>query len=307
MLRTIGFRLLQAVIVVFCLETFTMVTVRLTPGGPFADEKAMPKHIRERVEKEFGLDKTIPEQVVLNWKNFLKEGDFGLSTSLFGRSVREIIFGAFPVSLTLGICAMIVALLVGIPSGVIAALRHNQLIDYSSMVVAMIGICIPAFVLGPLLQLWVARNADWLSTAGWERPSDVILPAITLGLAVAAYIARLTRGGMLDVLSEDFIRTARAKGVSPFKIITRHALRPALLPAVTYMGPAFAAIITGSFVVETIFQVPGMGQHFVTAVTSKDYFLLQGLVLFYGLLLAGANLTVDILLATMNPRLRANH
>ena len=304
MLRTVVHRLLQAIIVVFCLETFTMVAVRLTPGGPFSDEKAMQPHIRERVEKEFGLDQSIPRQVVLNWKNFVTKGDFGLSTSLFGRSVREIIAGAFPVSLTLGLAAMVVALVIGIPSGIIAALRHNHLIDYGSMVIAMVGICVPAFVLGPLFQLWIARSVPWLSAAGWERPSDIILPSITLGLAVAAYIARLTRGGMLDVLSQDFIRTARAKGVPTLQIITRHALRPALLPAVTYMGPAFAAIITGSFVVETIFQVPGMGQHFVTAVTSKDYFLLQGLVLFYGLLMAVANLTVDIVLAAMNPRLR---
>lgn len=304
MLRTIVKRLFQAIIVVFCLETFTMFAVRLTPGGPFSDEKAMQPHIRERVEKEWGLDKPIPTQVYLNWKNLLTKGDFALSTSLQGRSVREIIMGAFPVSLTLGIGAMFVALLVGIPSGVLAALKHNQAIDYLSMFVAMIGICVPAFVLGPIFQLWIANKLDWLNVAGWADPTDIILPALTLGLAVAAYIARLTRGGMLDVLSEDFIRTARAKGVPIFKVVTRHALRPALLPAVTYMGPAFAAIITGSFVVETIFQIPGMGQHFVTSVTSKDYFLLQGLVLFYGLLLASANLVVDILLAAMNPRLR---
>lgn len=302
--RFIAKRLFQAIIVVFCLETFTMFAVRLTPGGPFADEKMMQPHIRERVEKQWGLDKPITTQVYMNWKKFLTEGDFSLSTSLQGRSVREIIMGAFPVSLTLGIGAMFVALLVGIPSGILAALKHNQAIDYLSMCIAMVGICVPAFVLGPMFQLWIANNLDWLNVAGWAEPTDIILPSITLGLAVAAYIARLTRGGMLDVLSEDFIRTARAKGVPLHKVVTRHALRPALLPAVTYMGPAFAAIITGSFVVETIFQVPGMGQHFVTSVTSKDYFLLQGLVLFYGLLLASANLVVDIVLAAMNPRLR---
>ena len=178
------------------------------------------------------------------------------------------------------------------------------MIDYGSMIFAMAGICVPAFVLGPLLQLWIARNFDSLNVAGWERPSDILLPAFTLGVGVAAYVARLTRGGMLDILSQDYIRTARAKGVPTFTILRRHALRPALLPTVTFLGPAFAAIITGSFVVETVFQVPGMGQHFITAVTSKDYFLLQGIVLFYGDLMGGANLLVDIALAAMNPRLR---
>jgi len=304
LLRTVVQRLLQTIAVVFCLVSFTFFAVRLIPGNPFADEKAIQPHLRERVAEPFGLNESWGKQFVLFWKNVLTEGDFGMSTSLFGRSVNEIMATAFPVSLTLGAGAMLVSLLIGIPSGVVAALRHNRLIDYASMVLAMIGICIPTFVLGPLLQLWVARNLPWINVAGWERPSDIILPSFTLGLVVAAYVARLTRGGMLDVLAQDYIQTARAKGLPAFRIITRHALRPALLPAITYLGPAFAAVITGSFVVETIFAVPGMGQHFVTAVTTKDYFLLQGLVLFYGTLMGGANLLVDIVLAAMNPRLR---
>lgn len=304
MLRTIFHRLMQTIIVVFVLVSFTFVAVRLIPGNPFADEKAMQPHLRERVAEPFGLNDSYPEQFLLYWKNILTRGDFGLSTSLFGRSVNEIIAHSFPVSLMLGICAMTVALLIGIPSGVLAALRKNSMIDYGSMIFAMAGICVPAFVLGPLMQLWIARKFDFLNVAGWERPSDIILPAIALGVGVAAYVARLTRGGMLDILSQDYIRTARAKGVPTFTILRRHALRPALLPTVTFLGPAFAAIITGSFIVETIFQVPGLGQHFITAVTSKDYFLLQGIVLFYGMLMGGANLLVDITLAAMNPRLR---
>ncbi len=304
MLRFILSRFLQTALVVFCLVSFTHVTIRMIPGNPFADEKAMQPHLRERVAEAFGLNESFGNQFVSWWSNVLTKGDFGLSTSLFGRSVNEILTSAFPVSLTLGLGAMFIALMIGIPSGVIASLRHNGWIDYGSMILAMIGICIPAFVLGPLFQLWIARNVSWLSSAGWERPTDILLPALTLGLAVAAYVARLTRGGMLEVLSQDYIRTARAKGVPGHTIILRHALRPALLPVVTYLGPAFAAVITGSFVVETIFQIPGLGQHFVTAVTSKDYFLLPGLVLFYGCLMGLANLVIDIVLTILNPRLR---
>ena len=304
MLRTILSRLLQTLVVVFVLVSCTFVAVRLIPGNPFVSDKALSAHEQAQLEKTFGLDKTGPEQYVLLWKNILTEGDFGLSTSLKGREVSEIIRQACPVSLIVGTTALIISVLVGIPLGVVAALRKNGIIDYLSMIIAMAGICIPAFVLGPLLQLLVARPFASLNVAGWDRPSDLMLPAITLSVGVAAYLARLTRGGMLEILTQDFIRTARAKGASAFTIITRHALRPALMPAVTFLGPAFAAIITGSFVVETIFQVPGMGQHFVNAVTSKDTFLIIGLVTFYGILMGAANLLVDIVLAAMNPRLR---
>jgi oligopeptide transport system permease protein len=304
MLRIVFHRLLQTLVVVFALVSFTFVAVRLVPGNPFVSDKALPEHLKATAEKTFGLDGTWGEQYVIWWRSVLTKGDFGPSTSLFGRSVNEIIVQSFPTSLLLGLVAMTIALLIGIPSGVLAALRKNSMIDYGSMVFAMAGICIPGFVLGPLLQLWLARNSTFFNVAGWESPADILLPAITLGVGVAAYVARLTRGGMLDILSQDFIRTARAKGVPTFTILRRHALRPALLPTVTFLGPAFAAIITGSFVVETIFMVPGMGQHFVTAVTSKDYFLLQAMVLFYGLLIGGANFLVDVAQAAMNPRLR---
>jgi len=304
MLRIVFHRLLQTIVVVFVLVSFTFVAVRLVPGNPFVSDKALPEHLQESVYKSFGLNGTWGEQYVIWWRNVLTKGDFGPSTSLFGRSVNEIITQSFPTSLLLGLVAMTIALLIGIPSGVLAALRKNSMIDYGSMIFAMAGICIPGFVLGPLLQLWVARHSNFFNVAGWESPADILLPAITLGVGVAAYVARLTRGGMLDILSQDFIRTARAKGVPTFTILRRHALRPALLPTVTFLGPAFAAIITGSFVVETIFMVPGMGQHFVTAVTSQDYFLLQAIVLFYGLLIGGANFLVDVAQAAMNPRLR---
>jgi len=304
MLRTLAKRILQTLVVVFFLESFAFVAVRAMPGGPFTSDKAIPEHILAETKAAYGLDKSTPEQFLIFWKKLLLEGDLGPSTSMFGRSVMEIISQTFPVSLTLGICAMIVGIGIGIPLGIIAALKKNGLIDYLSMFIALGGICIPAFVLGPLLQMFIARHSIAFNVAGWDSPIDIILPALTLGIGVAAYVARLTRGGMLDVLSQDYIRTAIAKGVSQKDIVIKHSLRGALTPAVTYLGPAFAAIITGSFVVETIFQVPGMGQHFVTAVTSKDYFIVQGLVLFYGILMGGANLLVDIALALLNPRLR---
>jgi oligopeptide transport system permease protein len=304
MFRLIISRVLQAFAVVFFLFTLTFFAIRAIPGDPLStDDKSMPTHVKEKIEEYYGLDKPLIVQYGRYVKNVLK-GDLGLSTSKPGRTVNEIIVQSLPASLLVGIGGITVAVLLGIPMGVLAALRKNSWIDYTSMAVAMVGICIPTFVLGPLLQLWVASKTDWINVAGWDYAVDIILPSITLGVGSAAYLARLTRGGMLEILSQDYIRTAKAKGVPMLPIVVKHTLRGAMMPAVTFLGPAFAAIITGSFIVETIFQVPGMGQHFVNAVTSKDYALLQGLVIFYGFLMAGANLLVDIALLLLNPRLR---
>lgn len=304
MLRLILKRLFQTLIVVICLETFTFFAVRAAPGSPFAGEKSLPDHVRAQLESEFAMDKGVVEQYGIFWKKVIFEGDFGPSMTINDYQASEIIAESFPVSFQLGLLAMIIGIGIGMPLGIFAALRRNGIIDYTSMILAMAGICIPSFVLGPLLQIGIAANVPFLNVAGWNGPADIFLPALTLGVGVAAYIARLTRGGMLEVLSQDFIRTARAKGVPTRQIVTRHALRGALIPAVTFLGPAFAAVITGSFVVETIFNIPGMGQHFVNAVTKSDYTLLQALVLFYGILMGVANLLVDIVLAWLNPRLR---
>jgi oligopeptide transport system permease protein len=191
-----------------------------------------------------------------------------------------------------------------VPLGVVSAVRKNTWVDYSGMAVAMIGICVPAFIIGPLLQITLALNVPIFKVAGWNGPLDIILPAFTLGLVSAAYLARLSRGGMLEILSQDYIRTAHAKGVPERQVITRHALRGGLLPAVAYIGPAFAGLITGSFVVETIFQVPGMGQHFVNGVKARDPFLVQGVVLFFGVLIVFMNLAADIITGLLNPRVR---
>lgn len=304
MLKTILSRLIQTVVVVFLLVTFTFFAARAMPGNPFAGEKSNSAEERAALEAYYGLDKPLPVQYVRYWGNIISKGDFGPSISMKGRQVTDILAQSFPVSLALGLISLTLGMCLGIPLGIIAALNHNKLWDYLSMIIAMAGICIVAFVLGPVFQINIAKPLQSLNVAGWSRPSDIILPSITLSFGVAAYLARLTRGGMLDVLSQDYIRTARAKGLPPLQIITKHALRPALMPAVTYLGPAFAAIITGSFVVENIFLVPGMGQHFVTGITSKDFNLILGLVLFYGILMGIANLLSDLALIFMDPKLR---
>jgi oligopeptide transport system permease protein len=296
MLKIILSRVIQTIVVVFVLVTFVFFAVRAIPGNPFASDKATSAEEEAALKAYYGLDKPLPVQYVNYWKNILVDGDFGDSLAMKGRKVSTLISESFPVSLKLGVISLILGMLIGIPLGIVAALFHNRWQDYLAMVVAMAGICVVAFVLGPIFQI--------SNVAGWSRTSDIILPSITLCFGVAAYLARLTRGGMLDVLSQDYIRTAHAKGVPTLQIIVKHAIRPALMPAVTFLGPAFAAIITGSFVVETIFLVPGMGQYFVLGIQSKDYNLVLGLVLFYGILMGIANLLSDIALIFMDPKLR---
>jgi len=304
MLKIIFSRVIQTIVVVFVLVTFVFFAVRAIPGNPFASDKATSAEEEAALKAYYGLDKPLPVQYVNYWKNILVDGDFGDSLAMKGRKVSTLISESFPVSLKLGVISLILGMLIGIPLGIVAALFHNRWQDYLAMVVAMAGICVVAFVLGPIFQISIAAPLDWFNVAGWSRTSDIILPSITLCFGVAAYLARLTRGGMLDVLSQDYIRTAHAKGVPTLQIIVKHAIRPALMPAVTFLGPAFAAIITGSFVVETIFLVPGMGQYFVLGIQSKDYNLVLGLVLFYGILMGIANLLSDIALIFMDPKLR---
>ncbi len=305
MYKAILSRILQTLIVVFTLVSVCFLIVHALPGNPFTGERAMDDVVIQRMEASFGLDKPVLVQLGLYWKNLLLHGDMGASMNFKGVPVSSILGQSFPVSFQLGIVAMLMGCGIGMPLGIVAALYRNKWPDYLSMVVAMMGICLPSFVVGPLLQLYVAKPMPMLNIAGWMQAQDVLLPALTLGFGVAAYVARLMRGGMLEVLNQDYIRTARAKGVKTLDILLKHALRPAITPTVTFLGPAFAAVMTGSFVVETIFGVPGMGQHFVDAVTAKDLFLIVGLVLFYGILMGLANLAVDIILMFLNPRLRA--
>lgn len=296
-------RLGQGLIILLCLITITFTLVRMMPGDPLTDEKALPAHVIENNRAYYHLDEPLPVQYFYYLKNIC-QGDLGGSMSKDDRPVIDIIRHAFPVSLTLGVAAMLIALGIGIPAGVISALKKNSLIDYGTMTFAMLGISIPSFVIGPLLAMGIASHSTTLKVAGWGDPFDWILPSITLGLATAAYIARITRGGMLEVINQDYIRTARAKGLSPSRVVIKHALRGGIIPAIAYVGPAFAMLVSGSFIVETIFQVPGLGQHFINATTARDYNILQGVVLLFGILIVIANLAADLALIALNPRLR---
>ena len=296
-------RLGQGVLVIFVLETITFFLVRMLPGNPFLGERKLPQHVMEQLNALYGLDQSGIVQYFNYWKGILMHGDFGPSLVREGLQVSQIIGEAFPVSLALGVVGMLIAIIIGIPAGMLSACYRNRWPDACLMLLAMLGICIPAFVVGPVFGKTLG-TLPGLSVAGWDSPLCIVLPALTLGLINAAYLARLTRGGMLEVLSQEYIRTARAKGAGGLRIMFIHALRSGLLPAVSYLGPAFAALITGSFVVENCFQVPGMGLHFVNATTDRDYFLIQGLVLCYGILIVAANLIVDLVLVALNPRLR---
>lgn len=304
MLRLIISRVIQGIFTLFVLVTLTFFLVRAMPGSPYTEEKAIPAHVLQRMKEYTGLDKPVMVQYVTYLKNLVVNQDLGDLIKKDGVKVSEIISESFPVSLGLGVMSIAIALMIGIPAGVIAAVRKNTVVDFSCLAFAMVGICLPSFVIGPLLAVSAGLGLKSLNVAGWSSPGDWILPAVTLGFINAAYLARLARGGMLDVLSQDYIRTAKAKGVPPTRIIIRHALRGGLIPAVAFIGPAFAGMISGSFVIETIFQIPGMGQHFVNAATDREFFLIQGLVLFYGFLIVGANLLADLAQIALNPRLR---
>lgn len=330
MFRFIFRRLLETIPVLFVLATVTFFMLRLVPGGPFTAEKAVSKEIMRNLEAHYGLDKPLLNQFgaylwditpkrfapwhLADGPDFDDNADFDLKAS-FGidlgpsfkypnRTVNEIIANKLPASLELGLLALSVALALGIPLGVIAAMKRNTGIDYSASTLAMVGICVPTFVMGPLFVLFFSLKLGWFSASGCYFASDRVLPAATLGLVYAAYIARLTRGGMLEVLNQDFIRTARAKGASETRIVLKHALRGGLLPVVTFLGPAIAGIISGSFVIETIFQIPGLGREFVTSAFNRDYTLVSGTVLLYAVLIIALNLLVDVVQVWLNPRLK---
>ncbi len=304
MIRIIISRIGQGILTLLVLVTLTFFIVRIMPGSPYSDDKKIPAHALKRMKEYTGLDQPLHIQYGRYLKNIIIHRDLGDLIKKDGVKVSEIIAESFPVSLALGLLSIGIALIVGVPAGVIAAVRKNTSMDFTCLAGAMVGICLPSFVIGPLLAVTAGLNIKSLNVAGWASPTDWILPAITLGLINAAYLARLARGGMLDVLSQDYIRTAWAKGVPGWQIVIRHALRGGLIPAVAFIGPAFAGMISGSFVIETIFQIPGMGQHFVNAATDREFFLIQGLVLFYGFLIVAANLAADLVQIALNPRLR---
>ncbi len=307
MCREIANRLMQGLLVLCVLGTLTFFLVHALPYGPFQDEKAIPDNVRERLEQIHGYDKPLLTQYWLRLNNIVR-GDLGTSIKVMeGREVSDILAHAFPVSLTLGLVAMAIAISIGIPAGVLAAIRKNSPPDYAIMAVALLGICLPAFVIGPLLAEFLGGRLGWFPVSGWNPrdPASMFLPALTLGLVSAAYLSRLTRAGMLEILHQDFIRTARAKGQKGRIIIIRHALRGGLIPSIAFLGPAFAGTISGSVVVESIFQIPGIGRLFIKAIETGDETLIMGPVLLYGTLIVTANFLVDLIQLWLNPRLRA--
>ena len=303
MLRFIARRILETIPVLFIIVTVTFFMIRFVPGGPFTAEKAVTPEILHNLEAHYGFDQPLWRQY-LHYLGGLLHGDLGPSFKYPNRTVNEIIAETLPVSFELGGEALAVALVLGLTAGVLAAVKRNTWLDYAASGLAMTGICAPTFVVGPLLVLIFAIHAGWFNASGWYTPLDRVLPALTLGGYYAAYVARLTRGGMLEVLNQDYIRTARAKGASETRIIFRHALRGGLLPVVAFLGPGMADILTGSFVIETIFQIPGLGRQFVTSAFSRDYTLITGTVILYAVLIIAFNLLVDVVQVWLNPKLK---
>ncbi|WP_043764878.1 oligopeptide ABC transporter permease OppB [Algiphilus aromaticivorans] len=296
-------RLAAAVPTLLVLVTAAFFLMRAAPGGPFDDERVMPEEIRAQIEAAYHLDEPLWRQYLIYMGN-LAQGDLGPSFRYEGRTVNELIGEGLPVSLTIGGLALALALTLGILAGTTAALRRGRATDHIVMGLSMTGISIPNFVIAPLLILGFAVYLGWLPAGGWEGASwrHLVLPVIALGLPQVAYVARLLRGSLIEVLSSDYIRTARAKGLPGRTIVLRHALRPALLPVLSYLGPAAAALITGSVVMEQIFGIPGLGRHFVQGALNRDYTLVLGLVLFYGALIIAFNFVVDVLYGVLDPR-----
>jgi len=297
-------RLATAIPVLLAVITLTFFMVHSAPGGPFDEEKAVSPEVLLKLNERYNLNEPLMVQYFDYLGNVL-QGDFGPSFRYPSRSVTELISIGLPITFELALYAILFALMLGIIAGVISSLRPNTAYDYIPMTVAMAGICIPSIILGPSLTLIFGIWLSWLPVTGWgDIPGDKILPTITLGTAYAAYCARLTRGGMLEILNQDFIRTARAKGLSEFRVVVVHALRGGLTPVIAFLGPAMAGLLAGSFVVETIFGIPGLGRFYVEAAFNRDYTMILGTSIFFSCLIISFNLLSDLVAASLNPRLR---
>lgn len=279
--------------------------IRAAPGGPFDAERSLPAEVEANLRAAYHLDEPLIQQFGRYLINLI-QGDFGPSFQYKDYTVTELIMTGFPVSLKLGGLAMLLAIMVGVTVGAIAALRQNSWLDHAVMSASMTGISIPNFVMAPLLILLFAIYLGWLPAGGLGdgSPANLVLPVISLALPQIAYISRLTRGSMIEVLRSNFVRTARAKGLPERVVLLRHAIKPALLPVISYLGPATAAVITGSVVIEQIFGVPGLGRYFVQGALNRDYTLVMGVVVFYGVLIIVFNLLVDLLYALLDPRVK---
>lgn len=270
-------------------------------GGPFTTEKKLPPQVKASIEAKYHLDDPV-------WKQYgdylggVITGDLGPSYKYEGRSVNDIISDAFPISAQLGLLSLMVAVVGGIAAGAISAMRPNGIVDYAVTILSTIGISVPTFIIGAVLVYVVGFELGWFPVALWRGPSYMVLPVLTLAAQPMAFIARLTRSGLLDVYQQEYIRTARAKGLSSWTILTRHALGNAILPVITYLGPLAASLLTGSFIVETIFAIPGLGQYFVTSIYNRDYTVILGITIFYSALVVFLNILVDMIYPLIDPR-----
>ncbi|HWJ04711.1 MAG TPA: ABC transporter permease subunit [Steroidobacteraceae bacterium] len=305
MLRYVLGRLLAIVPTLFVIVTVAFCVMRLAPGGPFDEEQALPPEIEARLEAAYGLD----QPMLVQYGRYLRglaHGDLGPSFKYKDHRVGELIARGLPVTLTIGVLALVLAVGAGVALGLAAGLRHDGVVDHAVMGTALVGIAVPNFVLAPVLALVFGVHLGWLPVAGWASGSvrHLVLPVVTLALPFVAYIARLTRGSLLEVLQAPYIRAARAKGLSQGALLRRHALKPTLLPVVSYLGPAAAALLTGSLVVEQVFGLPGVGRYFVQGAINRDYTLVMGMVIFYAAAILLLNLLVDLVYGWLDPRIR---
>lgn len=298
-------RLLGTIPTLFIIVTVAFFLMRLAPGGPFDEEQSSSADVKRNLEAAYGLDRPLYQQYFAYVGGVLR-GDFGPSFRYRNQSVAELIGQGLPVSATLGVFAMLLAISIGVPLGLLAALHHKQFIDHAVTGFALTGIVLPGFVIAPLLALVFGVYLQWLPVAGWEAgaPQYLVLPVVTLSLPFIAYIARLMRGGLLEVLSAPYLRTARAKGIPERAILWRHALKPALLPVVSFLGPATAGVMTGSLVVEQVYGLPGIGRYFVQGAINRDYTLVMGVVILYAALIVVLNILVDLAYGWLDPRIR---
>lgn len=295
-------RLYTSIITILVILTITFLLMHAIPGGPFSREKALPESIRQNIEERYHLDDPVWKQY-LNYLANLTKGDLGPSYKYQGVTVNQIIAQGFPVSAQLGLFSFFLILIIGIPAGIIAALRQTKWQDHLAMFLATIGIAVPNFVIATLLIYLLGVKLGWLPTSRWVSWKSIIMPAIALAGYYSAYIARLVRSSMIEVLQQDYIRTAKAKGMSDRVVIYKHALKNAFIPTITYLGPLMAGLLTGSFIIENIFAIPGLGQYYVTSISNRDYTTILGVTIFYAVILIFVNFLVDIVYGYLDPRI----
>lgn len=305
MISLIVKRILLAIPVLWIVASITFLLVRIVPGGPFEGDKALPPEIVANLKAKYHLDRPVPEQYIFYMER-LAHGDLGISYKYVGRTVNDILSDAFPVSLQLGGAGLLLAICFGVPLGTIAAVKRGSAADFAAMFLSTAGISVPGFVIGALLIFIFGIWLKILPVALWESPRHMILPALTLAVSPAAYLARLTRASVLEILEKDWVRTARSKGLSADKTVVKHVLRNALVPIATVLGPLTAILVTGSFVVEFMYAIPGMGRFFITAVSNRDYDLIMGTTLVFAVLLIISNTIVDIVYLILDPRMQVS-